>query len=93
MEHIETVIIGGGQAGLSVGYYLQQQGRDFVILDAHERIGDAWRKRSGLAAPVHARPLQRPRRDALPCSTICVPHEGRDGRLPGVLTRRASSCR
>jgi putative flavoprotein involved in K+ transport len=45
MEHIETVIIGGGQAGLSVGYYLQQQGRDFVILDAHVRIGEAWRKR------------------------------------------------
>jgi putative flavoprotein involved in K+ transport len=45
MENIETVIVGGGQAGLSVGYYLQQQGRDFVILDANERIGDAWRKR------------------------------------------------
>jgi putative flavoprotein involved in K+ transport len=45
MEYIETVIVGGGQAGLSVGYYLQQQGRDFVILDANERIGDAWRSR------------------------------------------------
>ena len=45
MEHVETVIIGGGQAGLSVGYYLQQQGHHFVILDAHARIGDAWRKR------------------------------------------------
>ncbi|MGH7960321.1 MAG: flavin-containing monooxygenase [Candidatus Binatia bacterium] len=45
MEHKETVIVGGGQAGLSVGYYLQQQGRDFVILDANERIGDSWRKR------------------------------------------------
>ena len=45
MEHVETVIIGGGQAGLSVGYYLQQQGHQFVILDAHARIGDAWRKR------------------------------------------------
>ncbi len=41
----DTIIIGGGQAGLSTGYYLQQQGRDFVILDASERIGDAWRKR------------------------------------------------
>jgi putative flavoprotein involved in K+ transport len=44
-EQIETVVIGGGQAGLSVGYFLKQQGRDFVILDAHERIGDAWRTR------------------------------------------------
>jgi putative flavoprotein involved in K+ transport len=43
--HFDTIIIGGGQAGLVTGYYLQQQGRDFVILDANERIGDAWRKR------------------------------------------------
>ena len=41
----DTIIIGGGQAGLSVGYYLKQQGRDFVILDANQRIGDSWRKR------------------------------------------------
>jgi putative flavoprotein involved in K+ transport len=45
MEQIETVIVGGGQAGLSVGYCLRRLGRDFVILDANERIGDAWRKR------------------------------------------------
>src|SRR5829696_4539301 len=44
-EDFETVIIGGGQAGLSVGYHLKKQGRPFVILDANERIGDAWRKR------------------------------------------------
>ena len=44
-ERFETVIIGGGQAGLSVGYYLARQGRSFVILDASERIGDSWRKR------------------------------------------------
>ena len=39
------MIIGGGQAGLSVGYHLKEQGRPFVILDANERIGDSWRKR------------------------------------------------
>jgi putative flavoprotein involved in K+ transport len=42
---LDTVIIGGGQAGLSAGYHLKKQGRPFVILDAYERIGDAWRKR------------------------------------------------
>ncbi len=42
-ERFDTVVIGGGQAGLSVGYHLQQAGRDFVILDAHERTGDTWR--------------------------------------------------
>ena len=44
-ERFETVIIGGGQAGLSVGYHLAKQGRPFLILDANDRIGDAWRKR------------------------------------------------
>jgi putative flavoprotein involved in K+ transport len=44
-ERIETVVVGGGQAGLSVGYHLARRGLRFVILDANERIGDAWRKR------------------------------------------------
>ena len=44
-ETVETVIIGGGQAGLAVGYHLKQRGRPFVILDANERVGDSWRKR------------------------------------------------
>lgn len=41
----DTIVIGGGQAGLATGYHLQQQGRDFVILDAGERVGDSWRTR------------------------------------------------
>jgi putative flavoprotein involved in K+ transport len=45
VERYETVIVGGGQAGLSVAYHLKQQGRSFVLLDASERIGDSWRKR------------------------------------------------
>lgn len=44
-EHFETMIVGGGQAGLSVGYHLAKRGRPFVILEANERIGDSWRKR------------------------------------------------
>jgi putative flavoprotein involved in K+ transport len=44
-ERFETVVIGGGQAGLSVGYHLLRRGLPFVILDGNERIGDAWRKR------------------------------------------------
>ncbi|BDG05647.1 flavin-containing monooxygenase [Anaeromyxobacter oryzae] len=44
-ERVHAVVIGGGQAGLSVGYQLAQRGVGFVILDAHERIGDAWRQR------------------------------------------------
>ena len=44
-EHFETVVIGGGQAGLAVGYHLATRQRSVVILDAGERIGDTWRKR------------------------------------------------
>jgi putative flavoprotein involved in K+ transport len=44
-ERVETVVLGGGQAGLSVGYHLARRGLSFVILDANERIGDSWRKR------------------------------------------------
>ena len=44
-EQVETIIVGGGQAGLAVGYYLAQGHRSFVILDANERTGDSWRKR------------------------------------------------
>jgi putative flavoprotein involved in K+ transport len=41
----ETIVIGGGQAGLSVGYHLAKQDQRFVILDENERVGDSWRKR------------------------------------------------
>jgi putative flavoprotein involved in K+ transport len=44
-ERFDTVIVGGGQAGLATGYHLAKRGRPFVILDASERIGDPWRKR------------------------------------------------
>ena len=42
---IETVIIGGGQAGLAMGYHLARRRRPFVILEANARIGDSWRTR------------------------------------------------
>jgi len=42
---LDVIVIGGGQAGLSVGYYLAKRGLRFVILDANARVGDSWRKR------------------------------------------------
>ena len=44
-EFVDTVIVGGGQAGLVMGHELARQRRDFVILDAGRRVGDAWRER------------------------------------------------
>ena len=44
-EHVETVVIGGGQAGLAVGFHLHERGLPFVIVDENERVGDIWRKR------------------------------------------------
>jgi hypothetical protein len=44
-EHVETVVVGGGQAGLSVGYQLARRGLSFVILDVGDRVGDSWRGR------------------------------------------------
>lgn len=45
VESVDVVVIGGGQAGLAMGYYLARDKRDFVILDAGSRVGDAWRRR------------------------------------------------
>jgi len=44
-QHFDTVVIGGGQAGLAIGYFLARQDRDFVILDAGGRVGETWRNR------------------------------------------------
>jgi putative flavoprotein involved in K+ transport len=45
VKQIQTIVIGGGQAGLAVGYHLAKLGLSFVILDANARVGDAWRNR------------------------------------------------
>jgi putative flavoprotein involved in K+ transport len=45
VQSYDTIVIGGGQAGLSVGYHLAKRNLSFVILDENERVGDAWRKR------------------------------------------------
>ncbi len=44
-ESIDTVVIGGGQAGLAAGFYLSRAGLDFTVLEAGSRIGESWRKR------------------------------------------------
>jgi len=60
-DHVEVVVVGGGQAGLAIGFFLARQGRRFLILEAGDSVGAAWRQRWDSLA------LFTPRRyDALP---------------------------
>ena len=44
MSHkTDTVIVGGGQAGLAISYYLKQEGRELVVLERAAAIANAWR--------------------------------------------------
>jgi len=45
IQPVHTIVIGGGQAGLAVGYHLAKRGIPFLILDANQRVGDSWRNR------------------------------------------------
>jgi len=44
-DAIRIAVIGAGQAGLAMGYFLRRQGRRFVILERADSIGAAWRQR------------------------------------------------
>lgn len=44
-EEYDVAVIGAGQAGLTMGHFLAKQGRRFVILDAADAVGSAWRTR------------------------------------------------
>src|SRR5690349_24400975 len=60
-ERHDVIVVGGGQAGLAMGYFLAQQQRRFAILEAADAPAAAWRARWDslrLFTPV--------RRDSLP---------------------------
>lgn len=44
-QNFNTIIIGGGQAGLALGYFLSQKGENFTILDENKQTGASWRER------------------------------------------------
>jgi putative flavoprotein involved in K+ transport len=44
-DDVEVAVIGAGQAGLALGYFLIRQGRSFVILERAAEIAPAWRER------------------------------------------------
>jgi putative flavoprotein involved in K+ transport len=39
----DVVVIGGGQSGLAVAYYLNRAGLNYVVLDASDNAGGSWR--------------------------------------------------
>ncbi|MGB7818690.1 MAG: NAD(P)/FAD-dependent oxidoreductase [Ornithinibacter sp.] len=42
-QHIETLIIGAGQAGLATAHQLGRLGRECLVVDDNARVGDNWR--------------------------------------------------
>jgi len=43
-ERFRTIVVGGGAAGLVMGYYLRRAGEPFLIVEADPRVGDTWRR-------------------------------------------------
>ena len=92
-ERFDTIVIGAGQAGLATGYHLTRCGQRFVILDAHDRVGDVWRER------FDSLRLYSPARyDGLPGWGIPGPglvlaREGRGRRLLRGVRASDSHCR
>jgi len=42
-QKIDTVVVGGGQAGLAISYYLKREGREHVVLERASAVANAWR--------------------------------------------------
>jgi putative flavoprotein involved in K+ transport len=43
-EQVDVVIVGGGQAGLALSYYLTEQGREHLIFE-QGRLVESWRSK------------------------------------------------
>jgi putative flavoprotein involved in K+ transport len=44
-QHLDVAVIGGGQAGLAIGYFVRQHGYGLVILERASELAPAWRER------------------------------------------------
>jgi putative flavoprotein involved in K+ transport len=71
----DVAVIGAGQAGLAIGYFLAQQGRRFAILESSDSVGSAWRDRWDSLVLFTSR-----RYDSLPGLTFPGDSDGYPGR-------------
>ena len=77
MEKIETIIVGGGQAGLATSYHLKQLQREHIVFEQAEKPGHAWRVDRWDSFTL-----------VLPNWTIQIPGAHYDGNDPdGFLTK------
>ena len=44
-QALDVIVVGAGQAGLAVAYHLSRQNAHYLVLDAGDEIGQAWRNR------------------------------------------------
>jgi putative flavoprotein involved in K+ transport len=44
-ELLDAVVVGGGQAGLAIAWYLGRTGLRFVVQEAGSELGHTWRDR------------------------------------------------
>ena len=99
----EVIVVGGGQAGLAIGYFLSQQRRDFKILEAADAPAVAWRARweslrlftpvrydSLPGRPFPGDPYSYPIRDEV---VSYLTDYARDFELPVELNSRVRSLR
>ncbi|HMJ12324.1 MAG TPA: NAD(P)/FAD-dependent oxidoreductase, partial [Polyangiaceae bacterium] len=44
-EHVDTLVIGGGQAGLATSYWLKRAGLEHLVLERRHELGGSWHDR------------------------------------------------
>ena len=92
-NHRDVVVVGGGQAGLAIGYHLAKQGTDFTILEAAAEPAAAWRERwDSLKLFTSARYDSLPGH-GVPRGSRSLSDARRGGGLPHRLCARSSSSR
>jgi putative flavoprotein involved in K+ transport len=73
---LDVLVIGGGQAGLAMGYHLAQTGLRFQIVDAGHQVGEAWRSRWDSLRLFT--PAQYANLPGLPFPAACDTYPGKD---------------